>query len=80
MSADAILEAVHALNPRTLGRARRLTVALELLRQGHTRGEAIALIQQRCSISRVEAWRLVDMASDMAGNPEPSKPGKDCST
>lgn len=68
MTDDAILEAVHVLNPRTLGRARRLSVALELLRAGQTRIQACAALRLRFSMSRFEAWRLVDMASDMAGN------------
>lgn len=65
MSADAILEAVQVLNPRTLGRARRLTVALELLRQGHSRRDAVALLRERYRIARAEAWRLVDKASEL---------------
>ena len=67
MSDDALLEAVHVLNPRTLERARRLAVALVLLRGGMSRADAMVAIRLRFTIDRFEAWRLVDMAADIAG-------------
>ena len=73
MSADDIIEAVHVLNPRTLDRARRLSLAIDLLRRGHSKRHTIALLRERCSINRLEAWRLVAMASDMAGALEGEK-------
>lgn len=73
MTDEAILEAVQVLNPRTLGRARRLSVALALLRAGQTRIQACAALRLRFAMPRCEAWRLVDMASDMAGKPKEKK-------
>ena len=73
MSAEAILEAVHVLNPRTLGRARRLTVALELVRAGNSRSRVVALLKLRFSIGRHDAWRLMCIAADMAGQPKENK-------
>ena len=67
MSDDALLEAVHVLNPRTLERARRLAVALVLLRGGMMRREVVATVRVRFGVGRLEAWRRVDMAADIAG-------------
>jgi hypothetical protein len=67
MSDEHLLEAVHVLNPRTLERARRLAVALMLLRVGISRREAVAAVRLRFNVGRIEAWRLVNMASDIAG-------------
>ena len=73
MSADAIIEAVQALNPRTLGRARRLTVALDLVRAGNSRSRVVELLRLRFSIGRHDAWRLMCIAADMAGQPKEEK-------
>lgn len=70
MTDEAIIEAVQVLNPRTLARARRLTLAIGFLRRGHSRGHAILLLRERCNIGRLEAWRLVTMAADLAGKIE----------
>lgn len=70
MTDAAVIEAVHVLNPRTLARARRLSLAIGYLRSGHSKGHAIALMRERCNIGRLEAWRLVTMAADMAGKIE----------
>lgn len=67
MSAEAILEAVSVLSPRTLDRARRLACAVNLLRAGKTRRESCAIIQDRYMVCQSNAWRLVDMAADLAG-------------
>lgn len=66
MSHDEIIEAVHALNPRALQRARRFACALALLRAGMSRREACATLRLRYRIIQQEAWRLVDMAADIA--------------
>ena len=66
MSEVAILECVAALNPRTLERARRLAVAVSLLRTGMHRREVSAVIRVRFGVVQQEAWRVVDMAADMA--------------
>ena len=68
MTEAEILAAVYALNPRTGERARRLACAVALLRQGMVRREACKMLRVRFTICQQEAWRLVDMASDMAGD------------
>jgi len=67
MSADEILEAVFVINPRTGERARRLACAIGLLREGRSTREASVILRERFSISRMEAWRVVDIANDLAG-------------
>lgn len=67
MSVDDILEAVYVLNPKTGDRARRLACAIGLLRQGTPRRECVRQIRDRFSTNRVEAWRIVDIAFDLAG-------------
>lgn len=69
MSDAAILEAVQVLNPRTIDRARRLARAIDLLNAGATRGEASKAIQQRFGVCQSTAWRVVDIAADLAGRP-----------
>ncbi len=66
MNAELVLEAVFLLNPRTGERARRLVVAVQLLREGTRRADAVAQIQRRFKVGQPEAWRVVDMAADMA--------------
>ena len=70
MTNDELLSAVQTLNPRTLDRARRLAVAVSLLRLGNPRRRVCALIRARFAVCQVEAWRIVDMASDMTGPPK----------
>jgi hypothetical protein len=67
MSADQVLAAVALLNRRTLERARALALAVELLAQGKTRRDACAALRARHGLSKTRAWRVVDMAADMAG-------------
>lgn len=67
MRADILLECVFVLNPRTAARARRLAVAMTLLREGKSRREVCVVIRQRFGVIQQEAWRLVDLAADMAG-------------
>lgn len=67
MSAEILLECVFVLNPRTAARALRLAVALALLREGKSRREVCVIIRQRFGVIQQEAWRVVDMAADMAG-------------
>jgi hypothetical protein len=71
MTAEDILAAVHMLNARTARRARALACAVSLLREGVTRREAAALIRVRFEVCRTSAWRVVDMAADMAGKVKP---------
>lgn len=77
MSDAAILEAVQALSPATMDRARRLARAIDLLNAGATRGEAIKAIQLRFGVCQSTAWRVVDVAADMAvraGGQQGAKP------
>jgi hypothetical protein len=67
---DLLLEAVFVLSPGTAERARRLAVAITLLRAGTSKREARALLRLRFGVSRVAAWRLVDVAADVAEMPE----------
>jgi hypothetical protein len=74
-SIESVLEAAWVLNPRSVQRARRLALAMQLLGEGQSKRDAIALLRQRCGIGQPEAWRIVDIASDMAGaNAEAQQP------
>jgi hypothetical protein len=64
---EALIEAVFLLSPRTLERARRLTCAVDLLRAGKSRREVCVIIQGRYQVCQSNAWRVVDMADDIAG-------------
>lgn len=67
--AAAFSEAVFVLNPRTGERARRLACAVRLLRGGMSVSDVRVEIRLRFSVTRPVAWRVVDMAADMAGAP-----------
>lgn len=67
MNDATVLECVFLLNPRTAERARRLACAVLLLKEGRTRREVSVILRQRFGVGRVVAWRVVDMAADMAG-------------
>lgn len=70
MSDAAFVECVFCLNPRTAARARRLAVAVELLRKGVKRREVSMQIRARFGVTRLTAWRVVDFAVDIAGDIE----------
>lgn len=61
-----VLAAVFVLNPRTGARAKRLAMAVSLLREGLERREVNRQIRLRFNVGRAVAWRVVDMAADMA--------------
>ena len=61
------LEVIYALDPRVFERARRLSLAIELLRAGVDRRQASGEVRRRFGISQQWAWKIVDMAHDMAG-------------
>lgn len=63
----SLLELVHTIDPHVLERARRLETAMRLLRAGHTRRECSGMIRVQFAVSQQSAWRIVDMAFDMAG-------------
>ncbi len=58
---------LELIDPRVIERARRLEVAMQLLRAGHARREVVVLMRQRFGIAQPLAWRIVDKANDMAG-------------
>ena len=60
------LEAVHTLSPRVLERAYQLQFAVGLIRDGTPKREASGRVRRKFSISFSTAWRLVDMAVDLA--------------
>lgn len=62
------LELVHVVAPQAIERARRLEVALQLLKAGYTRRQASGTLQERFSMPQPSAWRLVDMAHDLVGD------------
>lgn len=68
MSDAVFVECVFILNPRTASRARRLALAVELLRQGMGRRDVSMQIRSRFGVNRLSAWRIVDVAYDMAGD------------
>lgn len=60
-----ILEAVQAVDPRAVERARRLLFAATLLQSGRTPREASGLVFLRYGGHRSTAWRIVTMAADL---------------
>jgi hypothetical protein len=64
----AIVEAAWALNRRNVERARQLAAALAMIREGMTPKESRAVLRIRYGLSQVQAWRIVDVANDMAGS------------
>lgn len=66
MTMLTLLEAVQAVAPQAIERAQRLQYAATLLRQGRTRREVSGLVFARYGCSRSKAWRLVNMAADLA--------------
>ena len=69
----SLLEAVQALAPQVLERARRLRYAATLLGQGRSRREVSGLVFARYGCTRSKAWRLVNMAADLAGEIAPQE-------
>ena len=67
------LDLIHAIDPRVLERARRLEAAIKLLQAGHSLRESRGLIIRQFHVDRTQAWRIVDMAVDMAGTVEAKK-------
>lgn len=61
------LELIGVLDPRVIERARRLAAAIELLRSGYPPLEVRAQMRLRFGLEQSKAWRLVDMAVDLAG-------------
>lgn len=68
-----IMEAVYTVAPAAVERARRLDMAVRLLRGGSTRRDAARLLRDRYGVSQPTAWRLVDAAADMTIAPTQRK-------
>ena len=64
----SLLEAVQVVAPDVMERARRLQYAATMLNQGRSRREVSGLVFARYGCSRSKAWRLVNMAADLAGD------------
>lgn len=62
-----LAEVACAVDPQAFERARRVLLAMTLLRSGMTRREISGIIQRRFGVSQPAAWITVDMAVDMAG-------------
>ena len=69
----SLLEAVQALAPQAVERARRLQYAATLLGQGRSRREVSGIVYARYGCTRSKAWRLVNMAADLAGEIAPQE-------
>ena len=68
MTMLSLLEAVQAVAPQAMERARRLQYAAALLSQGRSRREVSGLVFARYGCSRSKAWRLVAMAAAELGS------------
>ncbi len=73
MSDAELIAAVAVVGPRALEKARRLACALALVRQGMNRREVVQALRDRLGMDRLEAWRVMSIAWDMAGMPEDGK-------
>jgi len=67
----SLLEAVQALAPQAVERARRLQYAAALLSQRRSRREVSGMVFARYHCTRSKAWRLVNMAADLAAEISP---------
>lgn len=62
-----LLELIGVLEPNAIERARRVELAIKLLDEGQPVRAVRAEIRRRFRIAQPLAWRVVDMAVDMAG-------------
>ncbi len=69
MTTMTLIEAVQAVDPQAVERARRLVFAASLLAQGKPTDEVSGLVRRRYNIHPVTAWRLVGMAADLTQSP-----------
>lgn len=63
----SLIEAVQVIAPQAIERARRLQYATTLLSQGRSSRDASGMVFARYGCTRSNAWRLVSLASDLAG-------------
>ena len=66
-----LLELVYVVDARAIERARRLEAAIALLNAGRSRREVSGELQRRFLLTQTSAWRIADMAHDLAGKVSP---------
>jgi hypothetical protein len=62
-----LMELVFVIDAKACERARQVKLAMYLLRSGMPTREIRREMQRRFGVSQPTAWRIVDMAVDMAG-------------
>lgn len=60
-------ELIQVVDPQALERARRLEFAIRQIKSGVRRCEIVAMLRAQYSVSRKSAYRVVEMAIDLAG-------------
>lgn len=66
VAALTIEEIAHAIDPRVFERARRVRLAIGLLRAGASTREVSGAVRVQCGISRQQAYRVMQIAVDLA--------------
>ena len=61
------IDLVHVVDPQALDRARRLEFAIRQIAAGVKRSQIVVMVQAQFRCSQPTAWRVVDMAFDLAG-------------
>lgn len=61
------LDMIHIVDPQAIERARRLEFAVRQIAAGVHRRHVVVMIQAQFKCSQPTAWRVVDMANDLAG-------------
>lgn len=61
------LEAVNIVCPKVIQMAHRLEFAVHQIQAGRPRRDVVRLVIERFQCSRMTAWRVWDMANDLAG-------------
>ena len=61
------LDMIHFVDPRAIERARRLEFAVRQIAAGVHRRHVVTMIRAKFGCSYWTAWRVVDMANDLAG-------------
>jgi hypothetical protein len=64
---EVLLELLFVVDPDAIERAKRLQLAMRMLRDGFTRRQVSGFLIRHHSIPQQTAWRIVDMAIDLAG-------------
>ena len=61
------IDLVHVVDPQALERARRLEFAIRQITSGVRRSQIVVMVQTQFRCSQPTAWRVLDMAFDLAG-------------